>query len=193
MLEATRTKLVVIGASTGGPRALSQLFCALPATLPVPVAVVVHMPPGSTEAFAKHLDRACMLDVVEASDGLLLRAGLVVIARAGVHMRLHQASDGLHARLDAAAVGSLHCPSVDVLFTSASRELKGGVLGVVLTGIGNDGVVGARAISVAGGRVLVEHASTCVEGGMPRAVSSQGLAEAELPLHEIAAGIVARL
>jgi two-component system chemotaxis response regulator CheB len=192
-LQAVRTKLVVVGASTGGPRAVTQLLRALPATLPVPVAVVVHMPPGYTEAFANRLDRECMLDVVEASEGLLLRPGLVVIARAGIHLKLRTVADAMCAHLDVQPMNALHRPSVDALFQSASREAGAGALGVVLTGMGNDGVEGARAIRQAGGRVVVEHASTCVVNGMPRAVADEGLADAVLALPDIAAGIVERL
>lgn len=192
-LRAGQTKIVVVGASTGGPRAVTQLLKALPATLPVPIAVVVHMPPGYTDAFAHRLDRECMLDVVEAADGLALRPGLVVIARAGIHLKLQNGRDRLCCRLDVLPMNALHRPSVDALFESAAGELGEGVLGVVLTGMGSDGVEGSRAIGAAGGRVIVEHASTCVVHGMPRAVAEEGLASAELPLPEIAAGVVERL
>lgn len=192
-LQANNTKIVVVGASTGGPRAVTQLLRALPGTLPVPVAVVVHMPAGYTEAFANRLDRECMLDVVEASEGLVLRPGLVVIARAGIHLKLRKVNDVLSVRLDVEPIESLHRPSVDSLFESAAQELGAATLGVVLTGMGSDGVVGSRAIRGRGGRVLVEDASTCVVHGMPRAVAEEGLANAQLPLHEIAAAIVERL
>lgn len=192
-LQATRTKLLVIGASTGGPRAVTQLLKALPATFPVPIAVVVHMPPGYTEAFANRLDRECMLDVVEASEGIPMRPGLAVIARAGIHLKLRTIEGVLCAHLDVQPMNALHRPSVDALFDSASREARSGALGVVLTGMGNDGVEGSRAIRAVGGRVLVEDASTCVVHGMPRAVAEEGLADAALPLHEIAAGIIERL
>jgi two-component system chemotaxis response regulator CheB len=191
--RATRTKIVVVGASTGGPRAVTQLLRALPASFPVPVAVVVHMPPGYTDAFAHRLDRECMLDVVEVDDGMVLRPGQVTIARAGIHMKVRREGDGHCALLDVRPMDSLHRPSVDALFTSAAESYGAGVLGVVLTGMGSDGLEGARAIRAAGGRVVVEHASTCVVHGMPRAVAEQGLADAELPLHDIAAGVIDRL
>lgn len=192
-LQATRATILVVGASTGGPRAVTQLLKGLPASLPVPVAVVVHMPPGYTDAFAHRLDRECMLDVVEAADGLELRPGLVMIARAGIHMKLRKVNDGLRAHLDVQPMNALHRPSVDALFESAAQELGAGVLGVVLTGMGSDGLEGSRAVRGMGGRVIVEHASTCVVHGMPRAVAEEGLADAELPLPEIAAGVLERL
>jgi two-component system chemotaxis response regulator CheB len=191
--RATRTSIVVVGASTGGPRAVTQLLRSLPASLSVPVAVVVHMPPGYTDAFANRLDRECALDVVEVKDGMMLRPGLVMIARAGVHMKLRREGEGFCAWLDVNPMDALHRPSVDALFSSAAAHLGAGVLGVVLTGMGSDGLEGARAIHAAGGRIVVEHASTCVVYGMPRAIAEQGLADAELPLDEIAGGVVDRL
>jgi two-component system chemotaxis response regulator CheB len=193
VLRATRTKVVVVGASTGGPRAITVLLRALPASFPVPGAVVVHMPAGYTEAFARRLDGECALDVVEASEGLLLRPGLVMIARAGIHLKLRDSRDGACATLDVHPMDALHRPSVDALFTSAAATFGATTLGVVLTGMGSDGADGARAIRAAGGRVLVEDASTCVVYGMPRAVAEQGLADAELALPDVAAGIIERL
>jgi two-component system chemotaxis response regulator CheB len=191
--RATRTNIIVVGASTGGPRAVTQLLRALPAAFPVPVAVVVHMPAGYTDAFAHRLDRECAIEVAEVKEGMLLRPGLVMIARAGMHMKLRREAGGLAAWLDVQPMEALHRPSVDALFTSAAENLGAGVLGVVLTGMGSDGLAGARAIHAAGGRILVEHASTCVVHGMPRAIAEQGLADAELPLPDIAAGIIERL
>lgn len=191
--RSTPTTMLVVGASTGGPRAVTLLLRALPASFPVPVAIVVHMPPGYTDAFANRLDRECMLDVKEATDGLMLRPGLVVIARAGIHLKLRAVSDGVCAHLDVQPIDALHRPSVDALFTSASLQYGAGVLGVVLTGMGNDGVIGARDVVAAGGRVIVEDASTCVVHGMPRAIAEAGLADVELPLPEIAKGILERL
>jgi two-component system chemotaxis response regulator CheB len=185
--------MLVVGASTGGPRAITVLLRALPASLPVPVAVVVHMPPGYTDAFANRLDKECALDVVEASDGLMLRPGLVMIARAGIHMKLRRSNDGVCAALDVQPMEALHRPSVDALFSSAAAIYGGATLGVVLTGMGADGVEGARAIVAAGGRIIVEDASTCVVHGMPRAVAENGLADAQLPLPDVAAGIIDRL
>jgi two-component system chemotaxis response regulator CheB len=189
----TRTKMLVVGASTGGPRAITVLLRALPADFPVPVAIVVHMPPGYTDAFANRLDKECALDVVEATDGLMMRPGLVVIARAGIHLKLRNSGGGVCAALDVMPMDSLHRPSVDALFASAAAVYGGGTLGVVLTGMGADGLEGARAIHAAGGRIVVEDASTCVVYGMPRAVAEQGLADAELPLPDVAPAIIARL
>jgi two-component system chemotaxis response regulator CheB len=180
-------RLLVIGASTGGPQALTQLLGALPGDLPVPVAVVLHMPEGYTEAFARRLDADCALSVREATDGFALRPGTVLIARAGVHLSLARGSDsGIVAELPLAPVLTAHRPSVDVLFESAARVTGAGVLGVVLTGMGNDGVAGARAIRDVGGQVLTEAERSCVVYGMPRSVVEAGLSSAIAPIEHMA-------
>jgi two-component system chemotaxis response regulator CheB len=186
---AAKARIVVVGASTGGPRAVTILLQALPAEMPVPVAVVVHMPPGYTEAFAARLDGDVPLRVVEASQGLALVPGTVAIARAGMHMKIN----GDAAVLDARPMDSLHRPSVDELFKSAAARYGHGVVGVVLTGMGSDGVEGARAIREAGGTVLVEAAASCVVHGMPRAVLEAGLADAEYRLEDMAKAILERI
>jgi two-component system chemotaxis response regulator CheB len=191
----TTTEIVVVGASTGGPRAITQLLHLLPATFPVPIAVVVHMPAGYTDAFAARLNRECPLKIVEAEDGFLLRPGLVAIARAGVHMRVMRVNNNEDCRivLDGRPVDAVHRPSVDALFESAAAEFGDRVLGVVLTGMGSDGFVGARAIRARGGQVIAEHESTCVVYGMPRTIVEEGLADAVIPLPDIAAAIISRL
>jgi two-component system chemotaxis response regulator CheB len=190
---AQKTRVVVIGASTGGPRAVSELIVALPKDFPVPVAVALHMPVGYTEAFARRLAGQSSLRVREASQGDIVRPGDVLVARAGVHLKLRHTGEDCVAVLDPEPSDSLHRPSVDALFKSAAAGWGSGVLGVVLTGMGNDGAEGARAIHDAGGRVLTESESTCVVYGMPRAVAEQGLSEAELPLGAMAAAVLARL
>lgn len=187
------TSLVVIGASTGGPHAISALLRALPGAFPVPIAIVLHLPVGYTDAFARRLDGECALHVVEAEDGLTLRPGLVVIAQAGIHMRLRASDGDLAVDLDLKPLGSLHRPSVDALFTSAAAQTGRGALGVVLTGMGSDGLEGSRAIRAAGGRVLTEAASSCVVYGMPRCVFEEGLASAEAPLDGMAELLLAYL
>lgn len=190
--RSTRRRIVVIGASTGGPRAIALLLRELPADLPVPLAVVVHMPPGYTEAFAERLDGDCALSIAEARDGTSVGPGSVTIARAGIHLRVGSLREGASLMLDAAPP-HIHRPAVDVLFTSAAQAFGPDVLGVVLTGMGSDGVEGARAIHAAGGEVIVEDASSCVVYGMPRAVVEAGLADAIVPLDRMANAILSRL
>ncbi len=186
---AARTRVIVVGASTGGPRAISMLLRALPKDLPVPVALVVHMPAGYTEAFAHRLDADVGLHVMEAAEGTPLLPGTVLIGRAGMHLRI----DASVAHLDVRPVDQLHRPSVDELFESAAAAHGAGVLAVVLTGMGSDGLAGARAVRAAGGRVLVEAPESCVVYGMPRAVFEAGLAHERVPLERMADTILAHL
>ncbi len=190
---ARRTAMVVVGASTGGPHAISALLRALPKDFPVPMAIVVHLPPGYTEAFARRLDGDCELDVVEAQDDLCLVAGTVVIARAGFHLRICPDAGGWKAGLNLAPADSLHRPSVDVLFESAAEHVGSGALGVVLTGMGNDGLNGSRAIHAAGGRILTEAESSSVVYGMPRCVFEDGIALQQVPLEGMLEAILEQL
>ncbi|XXY21188.1 chemotaxis-specific protein-glutamate methyltransferase CheB [Sorangium sp. So ce216] len=190
---ATRTQVVVVGTSTGGPQALTRLLTALPGGLPVPVVVALHIPPGYTESLARRLDDASAISVVEASDDLQLRPGLAVIARGGRHLEVRRKLERASVRFAQASSTSLYCPSVDLLFASAAAEFGSGVLAVVLTGMGDDGLEGSRAIRKAGGQILAEAESSCVVYGMPRRVMEAGLAAAEAPIDEMAAAIVRHL
>lgn len=192
-VPATSDRVVLIGTSTGGPQALTRLIPAFPADFPAPIVIVLHIPVGYTAAFAARLDSESALDVVEASEGLLLRPGLAVVALAGMHLSLTTHAGSTRTHLDLAPLGSLHRPSVDVLFESAANGLGPRALGVVLTGMGDDGLAGARAIVAAGGRVLTETEASCVVYGMPRVVKEAGLSEAEAPLETMAAAIAARI
>ena len=185
--------IVVVGTSTGGPQALTRLLPALPASLPVPVAVALHIPPGYTELLAQRLDAASELRVVEASEGLLLEPGTVAIARAGMHLAIARGGAGPIAHLGFDPLDRPHHPSVDVLFETAAEAYRHRVLGVVLTGMGSDGLAGARAIRRRGGRVVTESESSAIVYGMPRAVHEAGLATAEAPLSLMAEAILAQL
>jgi two-component system chemotaxis response regulator CheB len=194
LLGVSRHAVLVIGASTGGPQAISRILRELPANLPVPVAVALHIPSGYTEALAARLDTQCAIDVREASDGLELRPGLAVIARGGAHMKL--VAGGARTRvvvLDHSQDASAHAPSVDLLFTSAAERFGAATLGVVLTGMGDDGTRGAAAIRQAGGAVLTESERSCVVYGMPRSVKEAGHSTAEVPLEAMTAEILRQL
>ncbi|HEY1955059.1 MAG TPA: chemotaxis-specific protein-glutamate methyltransferase CheB [Polyangiaceae bacterium] len=191
-LVAKRTSAIVIGTSTGGPQALSVLLRSLPAEIPVPIAIVLHMPTGYTEAFANRLDGDCALEVMEARDGLAMKPGRAIIARAGLHLVLRPPDESgcVACALESSPSDSLHRPSVDVLFESATRAYGAGVLGVVLTGMGNDGTRGSLAIAAAGGRVLTEAAASCIVYGMPRAVVEAGASSDAAPLEQLASLIL---
>jgi two-component system chemotaxis response regulator CheB len=189
-----RHRVIVIGTSTGGPQAITRLLPMLPGDLPVPVLVALHIPEGYTEALAARLDASSALDVCEARHDMPLRAGLCVIARGGTHLRLvgggKAAGEAPRLALDTLPGGSMHMPSVDFLFESAVAQFGGATLGVVLTGMGDDGLRGATAIVGAGGVVLTESERSCVVYGMPRCIKEAGLAAAEAPIDGMAAAIL---
>jgi two-component system, chemotaxis family, protein-glutamate methylesterase/glutaminase len=185
-------RLLVIASSTGGPDALTTVFASLP-PLPVPVAVVQHMPPLFTRQLAARLDRQFDFDVAEAEHGQALRPGLVVIAQGDRHLEIVSDGHGLTARLTSAPPENYCRPAADVLFRSAVSAAGSAVLGVVLTGMGSDGCRGAEAIVERGGSVVAQDQATSVVWGMPGAVVGAGLAEAVLPLAEIGPEIVRRL
>jgi len=194
------TRLVVIGTSTGGPRALTEVLAALPASFPLPIAAVVHMPEGYTNAFAARLDAQCALHVIEADEGQRLEPGTVTLGRAGVHFRIRSSGENSVPTASLVSLSSrdrgdasIHRPSVDVLFESAVEALGRSVLGVVLTGMGNDGLAGARKIHSAGGQLIVEAESSCVVYGMPRAVAEANLGAFETPLDHVARAILDRI
>ena len=182
----SRTKsafdIVVIGISTGGPQALKYLIPRFPADFPLPIVVVMHMPPGYTELYAKRLNESSALDVSEAEEGVAVRQGAVLIAPAGRHMTFIRSGASAVVHLDARPFDTLHRPSVDVLFRSAAEIFGAGVLGIVMTGMGQDGKEGSELIKSKGGAVFAEAEESCVVYGMPRAIVEAGLANRIIPL-----------
>ncbi len=186
-----KVDLVAIGISTGGPQALSFLIPQLPEDFPAPVAVVLHMPVGYTEMYARRLNEMSALKVVEAREGEVLRRGVVLIAQAGRHLTFHRIADGsVVAHLDARPFDTLHRPSVDVMFQSAAEVFGDRVLGVVMTGMGSDGKQGAAWIKSHGGTIFTEAEESCVVYGMPRSVVEAGLSDKSVPLDRLAPAIV---
>lgn len=182
--------VVAIGVSTGGPAALEKLLPELPADFPLPVLIVQHMPPLFTALLAERLNSRCRLPVCEVSAGDALRAGTVYLARGDWHMQTIGSGAHCSLRLTQAAPEQ-HCrPSVDVLFRSVAAVYGAGVLAVVLTGMGSDGLEGCRAIHAAGGRILVQDRATSAVWGMPGVVAGAGLADQVLPLGSLAAEVV---
>jgi two-component system chemotaxis response regulator CheB len=139
------------------------------------------------------LNSECAIEVLEAEEGMELRRGRAILAKAGVDLFVAGGGDALSVHLDMGPSHSLHRPSVDVLFQSAARSLGKRALGVVLTGMGNDGLEGSRALTGAGGQVLTESETSCVVYGMPRVVKEAGLSIAEAPLEQMVAEISGRL
>lgn len=191
---ARAVDIVVIGISTGGPQALRYLVPQLPADCPVPVVIVMHMPFGYTEMYAKKLDESTPLAVSEAKQGTLLRPGSVLIAQAGRHLSFARGADhGVFCHLDIRPLDTLHRPSVDVMFQSAAEVFGNRVLGVVMTGMGSDGRDGAAWIKAKGGTIVTESQASCVVYGMPRSVAEAGLSDYSAPLEALAAAIVERI
>jgi two-component system chemotaxis response regulator CheB len=188
-----RYQMLVIGVSTGGPQGLKSVVPKLPADLPVAVAIVLHMPVGYTDAYARRLGESSALSVVEARDGDEVRPGVVLFAPSGRHLTFARLGDKVLARLDVRPLDTPHRPSVDVLFQSAAEVFGEGVLAVVMTGMGADGREGAAWVKARGGTVLTEAEETCVVYGMPRSVAEAGLSDAAVPLERLAAAIVERL
>lgn len=189
-----RYSVLVIGVSTGGPQGLKSVIARLPADFPIPVAVVLHMPIGYTEAYAKRLDELSALTVIEARDGDEMRTGVVVVAPAGRHLTFERDESGrVLTRLVVRPLDTPHRPSVDVLFQSAADVYGDRVLGVVMTGMGADGRDGAAWIKARGGAMLTEAEETCVVYGMPRAIVEAGLSDEEVPLDRLTAAIMERV
>jgi len=185
--------IVVVGISTGGPQGLKQVIPRLPADLPVPVAIVLHMPVGYTELYARKLNELSTLEVVEASEGDVIVAGRVFLAPAGRHLSFRRAGAVVTAHLDVRPLDTPHRPSVDVLFHSAAEVFGERTLGVVMTGMGADGKSGSAWIKAKGGCVLTEAESSCVVYGMPRSVVEAGLSDASVEIERMADAIMERI
>jgi two-component system chemotaxis response regulator CheB len=183
---------VVIGASTGGPNALGIVVPSLPADLRVPVFVVQHMPPTFTRLFAERLDRQSGLEVHEAVSGTVAKPGHLYVAAGGAHMVVSRCRREVVIQVDDGPPENSCKPSVDVLFRSAATTWGPGVLGVVLTGMGQDGLAGVRSIVSAGGEVIAQDQASSVVWGMPGAVARAGLAAEVATIADIAGSIVKR-
>lgn len=177
-------EVVAIGVSTGGPRALSQILPALPASFCAGVIVAQHMPPGFTEALAARLNTLCTLRVSEAADGDPVVPGRILIAPGGKQTSLVRERGTLLARVSEEEADHLYRPSVDLLFASVAAAAGARSVGIVLTGMGQDGALGLRVLRDAGARTLAESADTAVIYGMPRA--ARDAAEQVLPLGRFA-------
>jgi two-component system chemotaxis response regulator CheB len=183
-------KVVLIATSTGGPRALAELIPNLPSPLGAGGMIVQHMPAGFTASLAQRLDRSSKLNVVEAGGGEALRPDTLILAPGGSHLRL---ADNGSARLtDEAAIGGLR-PRADLTIADAAKLFGDRLLLVVMTGMGKDGLEGAKEVRARGGRILAEAESTCTVYGMPRAIVEAQLADEVVPLHQLADAIRAEV
>lgn len=188
-----RIDIVAIGSSTGGPGALADLIPRLPGDFPVPIVIVQHMPALFTKLLSERLNSLSKINVHEGQRGQKLAAGDVYIAPGDHHLIVLQKGADAVLDLNQDAPENSCRPAVDVLFRSVARVFGPHVLGVVLTGMGSDGALGAKAIREAGGQVLVQDEATSVVWGMPGAVVAAGQAEQILPLGAIAPELVRRV
>ncbi len=184
------SRIIAIGISTGGPNALQFVLSQIPADFPCSILVVQHMPEGFTEMFARRLDECCALDVSEAKSGDLLFSGRVLICPGNRHMMVRRMPRGDMAVLSDGAPVNGHRPSVDVLFHSVAQEFALAAVGVIMTGMGEDGAEGLGAIKSAGGMTIAQSEDTCVVGGMPRAAVQKGHVNKIIPLEGIGTFLV---
>jgi two-component system chemotaxis response regulator CheB len=184
-------EIVALGTSTGGPKALQQILPLLPADLGVGVLIVQHMPPGFTGPFARRLNNLCKISVREATQGEPIAPGAVYIAPAGQHMiASRRGPSSVIIQLSDSPDGLLHKPSVDVMMLSIAEVFRELTMGIIMTGMGADGVQGMRAIANAGGLTVGQDELSCVVYGMPRSCAEAGILKRVVPLNDIPAVIL---
>jgi two-component system chemotaxis response regulator CheB len=185
--------VIAIGSSTGGPQALSVLLASLPATLKLPILITQHMPATFTTILAQHLAKVSGRPAAEAVDGEAVQPGRIYVAPGDHHMLPESDGDGARLRLTRDPPENFCRPAVDPMFRAAAKVWGARTLGIVLTGMGQDGLVGGRAIADAGGILAAQDEATSVVWGMPGAVATAGLCSDVLPLPELAAWLRRRL
>lgn len=188
--KGAAVRVVAIGTSTGGPRALQEILTRLPRNFPAGILIVQHMPPAFTQAFAERLNQLSPLEVAEAYSGAQIRPGRAWIAPGGKHMQVSPRGDEIQIVQDPA---TLHMPSADVMMASVARAFGRETLGVILTGMGQDGQEGMRRIKEAGGQTLAQDEASCVVFGMPRAAIESGVVDQVVPLAQMPAEILRRV
>lgn len=183
-------RVIAIGISTGGPNALQYVLSQIPGDIPATFVVVQHMPEGFTEMFARRLDECCALDVQEAKSGDLLVAGRVLICPGNRHLMVRRMPRGDMAILSDGPPMNGHRPSADVLFHSVAQEFGLTAVGIIMTGMGEDGAEGIGAIKFAGGMTIAQSEETCVVSGMPRAAIVKGYVNKVISLDGLAGYLV---
>lgn len=185
-IERRADKIIAIGISTGGPNALSYLLPLLPAEIPAGLLIVQHMPPGFTEVFADRLNNICKIDVKEARDGDMVVPGRAIIAPGGKHIKVKNTNFGYVVIVSATAAVNGHRPSADVLFNSVAAECGRSAVGVIMTGMGEDGAEGLGHIKAAGGVTIAQDENSCVVYGMPKVAIERGYADRVASLQDMA-------
>ena len=185
--------LVAIGVSTGGPPAVQKVLSILPKDFPAGILIAQHMPAAFTGPFAKRLDSVCQITVKEAEDGERLQHGVAYVAPGGKHLRIDQKVSRIDIRVVEEPREALYKPSATVLFDSVAAGVGRRGLGVVLTGMGSDGLDGMKTLKAKGGRALAQSDSTCVVYGMPKAIVDAGLADEIVDIDEMGEAILHNL
>ena len=187
----SKKKLVIIGTSTGGPQSLQKVIPLLPGDLGVPILVVQHMPPNFTRSLAQRLDSLSKLTVLEAQGKEKLEPNHVYIAKGGTHMKIKKMGPHFYTEVGTEPSNTLHIPSVDVTAASVAETIGRDALGVIMTGMGSDGMKGLQLLKLKGGSVIAQDEESCIVYGMPRAVVEAGFNDEVVPLTEIYQRIVA--
>jgi two-component system chemotaxis response regulator CheB len=183
-------KVLAIGVSTGGPAALAEIVPMIPADFSLPIAIVQHMPPLFTQLLAERLTKISNLSVVEAKQGTRMQIGQAIVAPGNYHMRMVRRESDIRVELNQESHENSCRPAVDVLFRSIAEASGGSAIAVILTGMGQDGLLGVRVLKDLGASVIVQDSQTSVVWGMPGAVANAKLADMVLPLKEIVPAIL---
>ncbi len=192
-MHVGRPACLAIGVSTGGPNALAAVLPALPGDFPLPILIVQHMPPVFTNNLAHSLQASCKLRIREAANDDELAPGLALLAPGDYHMTIARRANSVRVVLNQGPPENFCRPAVDVMLRSVAATFGGDVLTVILTGMGQDGLLGVQELRPLGAQVLVQDEPSSVVWGMPGAVARAGLADAVLPLPEIAPEILRRV
>ena len=189
-MNTNRIKLVIIGSSTGGPKSLQDVLPRLPKNFPAGVIVVQHMLPLFTASFAERMGELCHMELREARDGDLIKPGLVLIAKGGSHLIVERSKTGeVHVKLTCEP-STIHMPSVDVAMESVARTYAEHAIGVIMTGMGQDGCEGLKMMKKMKGKVIAQDEETSVIFGMPKAAIESGVVDKIVPLGKIADEII---
>jgi two-component system chemotaxis response regulator CheB len=192
-IKTSKVEVIAIGASTGGPTALQSIITQLPADLPASVMISQHMPAGFTKQFTERMNKLSAIEVSEAVDGEPLMRGHVYVCPGDHHFMLHKSWSKTLVHLKKASPGDHYVPSIDTMMKSAAKHFGPKVMGIILTGMGNDGKAGMREIKSAGGITIAESEETSVIYGMPREVVISGSADKILRLENIPEEIISCL
>lgn len=191
-ITADQFDAICIGSSTGGPPVVEQVLVGIEAGAGIPVLVAQHMPDVFTKSMAQRLNDRCSIPVRHGSTGMILEPGTVMICQGGMNTHLKRSGGMVRTTVDKLPESTIYYPSVNVMMTEAAKVYGSRMLAIVLTGMGDDGAEGTKAVKAAGGTVITQSADSCVVYGMPRAVDRAGCSDYSLSPEEIA-GVVSRV